>query len=170
MASTHRPSPILALAAAASLLVPAACGNSHRSSAQPTAPTTTLLRADDWTPPPVSGPPSPAGFCSVLTAMYRHEAELPRATTAVKEQILRDYVNTVPAALAAAPADIAPAARTYLTSVASILSALAAAGLDYKKIQKGSLTPLLLDPQIKAAGNQVLAYSQTQCHYAIGGT
>lgn len=117
----------------------------------------------------MTGPPSTASFCAALTAMYRHEAELPLATTPVKEQILRDYVSTVPEALAVAPADIAPAARTYLTSVATILSSLASAGLDYKKIEPGSLTPLLLDPQIKAAGNQVLAYSQTQCHYTIGG-
>lgn len=101
--------------------------------------------------------------------MYRHEAQLPLATTRVKEQILHDYVRTVPEALSAAPASIEPAARTYLTSVASILSSLAAAGLDYKKIKPGSLTALLLDPQIKAAGNQLLAYSQTQCHFAIGG-
>ena len=118
----------------------------------------------------MTGQPSEASFCTVLTAMYRHEAQVPLATTAVKEQILRDYVDTVPMAVAVAPADIAPAARTYLTSVDHILSALAAAGLDYKKIKPGTLTPLLLDPRIKAAGNQVLAYSQSQCHYTIGAT
>ncbi len=118
----------------------------------------------------MTGQPSNASFCAVLTAMYRHEAELPAATTDVKKQILGDYVRTVPLALAAAPSDIAPAARTYLTSVAHILAALAAAGLDYRRIKPGTLTPLLLDPRIKAAGNQVLAYSQSQCHYSIGAT
>lgn len=153
-----------------SALLVAGCGNSHRrSSAQPSTTVTTLLQADTWSAPQVSGPPSAASFCTVLTAMYRHEAELPLAAQKVKEQIVRDYVNTVPEALAAAPADIEAAARTYLTSVATILSSLAAAGLDYRKVKPGTLTPLLLDPQIKAAGNQVLAYSQTQCHYAIGG-
>lgn len=154
--------------AAGSAVLLAGCGDSHRS-AHPAPTSSTLLQVDHWTPPQVSGPPSPAGFCTVLTAMYRHEADLPRAAPAIGTQILRDYVSTVPAALAAAPADIAPAARTYLSSVASILTSLADAGLDYKKVKQGSLTPLLLDPQIKAAGNQVLAYSQNQCHYAIGG-
>lgn len=155
---------------AAGLLL-SGCGTAHRhSSARPPVTATTLVQVDTWTAPTVSGPPSPASFCAVLTAMYRHEAQIPLATQSVKEQILRDYVRTVPEALAAAPADIAPAARTYLNSVAQILSALAAAGLDYKKIKPGTLTPLLLDPQIKAAGNQVLAYSQSQCHYTIGGT
>lgn len=145
------------------------CAGTHRpASARSPVTATTLMQVDTWSVPTVPGAPSPAAFCTVLTAMYRHEAQLPLATTRVKKQILRDYVRTVPAALAAAPPDIAPAARTYLTSVAQILSSLATAGLDYKKIRPGSLTPLLLDPRIKAAGNQVLAYSQSRCHYAIG--
>lgn len=86
----------------------------------------------------------------------------------MKEQILRDYEATVPEALAVAPADIEPAARTYMTAVGRILGALAAAGLVYKKTRPGTLTPLLLDPQIKAAGNQVLDYARSQCHYVIG--
>ena len=167
--STRRHSRTLAALTVAGALLLGACGGSAPHAAAPSTTATTLLQADHWTAPKVSGPPSPANFCTVLTAMYRHEAQLPLATTRVKEQILRDYVRTVPEALSAAPAGIQPAARTYLTSVASILSSLAAAGLDYKKIKPGSLTALLLDPQIKAAGNQVLAYSQTQCHFAIGG-
>ncbi len=170
MASTHRRSRSLAALAATATLLLTACGSSpHRADGRPSTTVTTLLQSDTWVAPQVSGPPSTANFCALLTAMYRHEAQLPLATARVKEQILQDYVHTVPEALAAAPPDIAPAARTYLTSVASILSSLASAGLDYKKIKAGSLTPLLLDPQIKAAGNQVLAYSQTKCHFAIGG-
>lgn len=170
MASTRPPSRILAALTVAGALLLSACGGSPpRHAAAPPTTVTTLMQTDRWSAPRLNGPPSAANFCTVLTAMYRHEAQLPLATTPVKEQILRDYVRTVPEALSAAPPAIEPAARTYLTSVASILSSLAAAGLDYKKIKPGSLTALLLDPQIKAAGNQVLAYSQTQCHFAIGG-
>lgn len=155
----------------ACMLVASACGSAHRqASAHPATTTTTLMQVDSWSAPEPSGPPSPGAFCSVLTAMYRHEADLPLATRNVKEQILRDYVRTVPVALAVAPPDIAPAARIYLTSVSRILTTLATVGLDYKKIKPGTLTALLLDPQIKAAGNQVLAYSQSQCHYTIGAT
>ncbi|HET9076836.1 MAG TPA: hypothetical protein VFN68_07880 [Acidimicrobiales bacterium] len=155
-------------------LVLAGCGGGHSRAADPrpaaaATTTTTLLQVDNWTAPAVSGPASQTNFCTVLTAMYRHESELPDASPAVRKDILRDYVNTVPEALAAAPPDIAGAAGTYLHSVASILSSLVSAGLDYRKVKPGSLTPLLLDPQIKAAGNQVLAYSQSKCHYAIGG-
>jgi hypothetical protein len=133
-------------------------------------PATTLLARDDWTAPSVTGPPSAANFCTVLTAMYRHESELPIATQKIKEQIVRDFVATVPEALAAAPAPIAPAAHTYLVSLAAVLRALDQAGLDYRRIPAGTLTPLLLDPNVKTAGNQVLAYSQTVCHYTIGGS
>lgn len=157
------------MVAAAALVAVAGCGSPHRRSGA-AATTTTLLGTDHWSPPAVNGGPSAKNFCALLEAMYRHEAELPVATAAVKVQILRDYVATVPEAIAAAPADISGAAKTYLTSVATILSAVASAGLDYNKIKRGTLTPLLLDPQIKAAGNQVLSYSQTQCHYTIGGT
>lgn len=157
------------MVAAVSVVAMAGCGGPHRRSDAAAKTTTTLLGTDHWSPPAVSGAPSATKFCTVLEAMYRHEAEIPVATTAVKEQILRDYVATVPEAIAAAPADIAGAAKTYLTSVATILSAVASAGLDYNKIKRGTLTPLLLDPQIKTAGDQVLSYSQTQCHYTIGG-
>ena len=142
----------------------AGAGTRHAS-----APTTTLLNTDEWRPPTVAGPPSSQSFCKVLVAMYAHEAQLPVATTRVKEETLSDFVASVPAALSTAPADIAPSARTYLTSLAGVLKALAAGGLDYKKVPAGTLTPLLLDPNIKAAGNKVLDYSRTVCHYTIGG-
>lgn len=150
---------------ALALILLSACGHpSHRQA----APTTTLLQNDTWKPPVVTGPPSARNFCSVLVAMYEHQTQLPVATTRVKEQILSDFVATVPEALASAPADIAAPARTYLTSLAHLLDALARNGLDYKKVPGGTLTPLLLDPSIKAAGNQVLSYSRTVCHYTIG--
>lgn len=127
-----------------------------------------LLRSDDWSLPAAVGPPGPATFCLLLTALYRHEAKLPEAADkAVKEQFLHDYVAAVPRVEAEAPPALAAAARTYLGAVARILSAMAAAGLDYRKVPAGTLAPVLLDPSVKAAGNQVLAYSETTCHYDI---
>lgn len=156
---------VLGILLAVAVLV-AGCSSSHHRTS---TPTTTLIQVDRWTPPAVSGPPSQAAFCSVLTAMYRHETELPVATEPVKVQILKDFTATVPAALAVAPADIAGPARLYLTSLDSVLTALAQDGLDYKKLPPGTLTPLLLDTKVQSAARAVLAYSQTQCHYSIGG-
>lgn len=101
--------------------------------------------------------------------MYRHEAELPRAAKALKPRILDDFVTTVPTAEVAAPADIAAAARTYLGALAPLLDALAKNGLDYQKVPKATLTPFLLDPAVRTAGDAVLAYSERVCHYTIGG-
>lgn len=148
------------------LLLLAGCGGGSRHAS---APTTTLLETDVWTAPVVTGPPSSQSFCTVLVAMYSHQSSLPLAAPVVKEQILSDFTATVPEALASAPPDIAPAARTYLTTLTGVLNALVKGGLDYKKVPAGTLTPLLLDPNIKAAGTQVLDYSRSVCHYAIGG-
>ncbi|HET6875795.1 MAG TPA: hypothetical protein VFH70_13495 [Acidimicrobiales bacterium] len=156
----------LLVAFAVGIAVLAGCG---RPSHHQAAPTTTLIHTDSWTPPPVTGPPSSHNFCTVLVAMYAHQTQLPVATMAVKKQILSDFAATVPEALATAPPDIEPSARTYLTSLASLLRALVKYGFDYKKVPAGSLTPLLLDPSVKAAGTQVLSYSRTVCHYTIGG-
>ncbi|HET9731796.1 MAG TPA: hypothetical protein VFP54_03890 [Acidimicrobiales bacterium] len=153
------------LAGAVFVAALAGCGGPHRHSA---ASTTTLLHADRWTAPVVTGPPSAAGFCTVLVAMFSHQSELPVATTPVKKRILADFVATVPEALRNAPPDIAPAARIYLDRLAAVLTALSAANFDYGKVPAGTLAPLLLDPEVKAAGNRVLAYSSTVCHYTIG--
>jgi hypothetical protein len=156
---------LVGMVAAAAGISGCSSPSSHRASET----TTTLLQVDDWKAPAATGGPSQANFCRVLIAMYRHEAELPRAAPRAKEQIVADFVATVPEAESVAPPPVAAAARTYLTAVTAILQALERAGLDYTKIKPGTLTPLLLDPSIKAAGNQVLTYSQTQCHYPIGG-
>lgn len=147
------------------VLATSCSGSVHHAS----APTTTLVRVDHWQPPVATGPPSAEAFCSVLTSMYRHETELPVATEEVKAEILNDFAATVPTALAVAPPDIAAAARLYLTTLSPVLTALAQAGLDYKKLPAGTLTPLLLDKNVQTAARAVLAYSQTQCHYSIGG-
>ena len=148
------------------MILLAGCSGSGRHH---TAPVTTLLQTDDWTPPTVTGPPSAATFCTVLTAMYRHEAELPVAAKLLKPKILEDFVATVPSAETAAPPDIAGPARTYLGTLAPLLDALARAGLDYGKVPKGTLSPFLLDPEVRSAGQTVLAYSERVCHYTIGG-
>lgn len=148
------------------MLLLTGCSGSGRHNA---SPVTTLLQTDDWTPPTVSGPPSAAAFCTVVTAMYRHEAELPVAAKQVKPRILEDFVATIPTAEKVAPPDIAGPARTYLGSLAPLLDALARAGLDYRKVPKGTLTPFLLDPGVRSAGDAVLGYSERVCHYTIGG-
>jgi hypothetical protein len=146
--------------------VAAACASSGAHHASGTSGQ--LIRTDNWSPPALAGAPSAATFCALVTAVYEHEAELPRAaTTKVKEQIVGDYISAVPQMVAAAPPDIAPAARTYFEGIARILRDLTRAGLDYRKLPAGTLGPLLLDPAMKAAGNQVIAYSQTTCHYNL---
>lgn len=167
MPSTRRRDlPILLAVWAAGLTALAGCGGGSHHAA---TAATTLLATDDWKAPVVAGPPSDRSFCTVLVAMYAHQTQLPVATTAVKKQILSDFVATVPEALASAPPGIEASARTYLTHLAPLLDALVKGGLDYKKVPAGTLSPLLLDPSIKAAGNQVLSYSRTVCHYTIGG-
>lgn len=90
------------------------------------------------------------------------------ATNKVREQILGDYVAEAPAMVGAAPAPVAADARLYITSVAVILADLQKAGLNGKKITDPKLAQLLLDPQVKAAGNNVIAFVRDNCHYAIG--
>lgn len=148
------------------LLLLAGCGGSRHHSS---APTTTLLQTDVWKVPAVAGPPSSANFCTVLVAMYSHESQLPLATPPVKKEILSDFSAAIPVALAAAPSNIAAPARTYLSSLGTLLDALVKGDLDYKKVPAATLTPLLLDPNIKAAGTEVLNYSRSVCHYPIGG-
>lgn len=157
------------LAALAIAVVVAGCG-SHPAGRRASTPTTTLIAEDTWHLPPVSGPPSQQGFCTLLVAAYTHVGKLPEAANLhVREQMVGDFVGSAPAIIASAPPPIASQAKVYLTAVSQILQAFEHAGLDSSKLPKGELAPLLLDPRIKAAGNQVLDYSETECHYTIGG-
>ncbi|MGH9056923.1 MAG: hypothetical protein ACRDYY_13845 [Acidimicrobiales bacterium] len=151
--------------------IAAGCGSPAARSATPRkAPATPLITADTWALPAVSGPPSTANFCTLLVATYTHEGRLPFARDQkVREEMVADYVRAEPRVAAAAPPQIAPAARTYLGAVAGILADMDRAGLDAKKVPHGSLGPYLLDPRVTAAGDQVLAFSQNYCHYTIGG-
>jgi hypothetical protein len=161
------------LTALAIIFLAGCSGGSHpiskRPAHTPSVTPSTLLGSDVWTLPAVPGPPSTANFCTLLTAVYRHEGLIPEAEPAVKVQIVDDYVSAVPEMIAEAPPSIAADANTYLTQTGKALGALAAAGLDYKKVPPGTFTALLLDPTVKSAGDAVLAFSQQQCHYTIGG-
>jgi hypothetical protein len=144
---------------------------SHASSRHVAAPTTTLITQDVWHLPPNSGLASTENFCTLLVSTYRHIGDLPHAANVrVREAIVEDYVDAAPTIIAAAPSSIASQAKVYISAVAQILAAFERVGLNGNKLPKGQLGPLLLDPQIKEAGNQVLAYSQSECHYTIGGT
>lgn len=148
------------------VLVSSCSGGGHPRS---TGPTTTLLTADRWSPPVVNGGPSTQNFCALAVSVYTHMAQLPfAATTRIKEQILGDYVSTAPMMVAAAPAPVADDAKVYITGVAVILGDLRDAGLNGKKITDPRVADLLLDPRVKAAGRNVIAFVQDNCHYSIG--
>lgn len=148
----------------------AACGGSHH--APKTSPNTqvTAVRADDWHPPVVSGPPSTANFCTLLVAQYTHiKTNVLAVNLRVRQQIVHDYITFTPNVIAAAPPDIAPAATVYLQAIARVLGDLNAVGLNAAKAPPGQVGAVLTDPQIQAAGAQVLGYSQQYCHYDISG-
>lgn len=143
------------------------CGSHHTPKAS--APTTTLVKVDTWTAPVVSGPASPANYCALVVSLYKHEQDLEVAAgTKLKEQIVTDYVKTVPKIVTESPPAIASAAKLYFDSTATILGQLVQNHLNAQK-NKGSGLALLLDPAVKTAGNQVIAYTGTNCHYTIGG-
>jgi hypothetical protein len=118
----------------------------------------------------LAGPPSRTAFCTGLTALYQHAALVPDATNLrVQQQIVADFVGFEPSVVAAAPAEIAPAAKLYLGRVAGVLAALNRVSLNAAKLQPGALIPYLFDPTVKAAGTKVVAFAATDCHYTIGG-
>lgn len=154
------------LAALAAMTAVGACGGGVTSHASRSS----SVGADTWTPPAISGPPSTAKFCTLLVAGYQHLGQIPNAVSnKVRQDIVADFIAVVPKVIAAAPAEIAGPAAIYLRSVAQILSDLDRVGLNAQKLAPGQLSPLLLDPTIKAAGTKVIAYSQANCHYTIGG-
>lgn len=163
----HERRPLRVLAVLVCLIVTTSgCSNNHAS--KRSGPS--LITADNWTAPVVTGGASPQNFCTLLVAMYEHEAQIPlAANNKIKEQMLQDYVNTTPRTVSEAPPTVARAAGIYLPSVAKLLADLIRVGLDSQKLRGGNLASLLLDPRIKSAGNEVLAYSRSQCHYNISG-
>jgi len=160
-------------ASAAAALLLAACGGHGAAKAARRAapgPTTTAVVADTWSPPVVAGPPSTATFCTLLVATYAHIGTLPRAASLrVRQDIVSDYVRLTPHVVAAAPPQIAEAAKLYLTTVATVLTLVNRVGLDASRLPKGQLSELLLDPRVRAAGDAVVNFSQQDCRYTIGG-
>lgn len=143
------------------------CGGGHSSA--DSGPTTTLLTADRWTPPAATGPPSTAKFCTLLVADYQHLASLAAAPKLkVRQEIITDYVDFAPTVIAFAPPTIAVAAKLYLDSIATVLRNLNAVGLDAQKLRTGAGISLLLDPNVRTAGDAVLNFSAQYCHYDIG--
>ena len=150
----------------------AACSGPHGHKADP-ATTTTLppgtITADVWNPPQLSGPPSPSNFCTALTAIYRHMADLPHVLSVpLTKQFLGDYVSYAPTVVAEAPAAVKPSASLYLGAVATYLQKLAGADLELGKLPPGALTDLASKP-VNDAYTVLSGYSQNICHYTIGG-
>ncbi|MHB1533316.1 MAG: hypothetical protein ACYC1D_01635 [Acidimicrobiales bacterium] len=160
---------LLGAAAILTSVITGCSGPAHaRIARRPPAPTTTVLQADHWNPPAVSGPPSTANFCTLLVADYRHLATNADATNPkVRAQILDDYAAFAPTVIAAAPPVIAPAATVYLGGIAKAVGAIAAAGLDPQKADKADVGGVIFDPAVQQAGNQVQAFSRQYCHYDI---
>ncbi len=169
--SSRRPSGGLVAAAVALAVVLGACSAGHRGNA---GPATTLppgtITVDRWIPPTLSGGPSPANFCAALTAVYQHMAELPHVlSTKVSEDILSDYVSYAPTVIAEAPPEVRDSASAYVTAVSTYLQQLIQAGLDLGRLPAGALQPLAT-PSVNAAYSSLYGYSQTECHYTIGGS
>jgi len=143
------------------------CASHHAAS---TGPTTTLVTADQWAPPVMSGPPTTGEFCTGLVAVYQHLGNIAAAPRLqVRQQIIGDYVNFAPALIASAPPSIAAAAKLYIGSIAIALRDLDAVDLNAQKLRTGQVLGLLLNPTVRSAGNAVLAFSSQYCHYDIGG-
>lgn len=144
-----------------------ACGGHHAAGSG--GPTTTLVTSDRWAPPTTDGTASVANFCTLIVADYQHLAELSAAANLkVREQIVSDAVRFAPRVISAAPSNIASPAARYLGSMAQVLGALDAAGLNAANLKSGA-AGLLFDPKVQSAGNQVIAYTAQHCHYQIGG-
>jgi hypothetical protein len=126
------------------------------------------VAATAWPPALPPGPASEAKFCTALVDQYRHLRQPLAATRtlAQRELLVRDYVEFTPQVVAAAPPTIAPAAGLYLTSIAKVLNAFVAAGMDARKVPP-SVGSLLTDSRVEAAGSQVVAYSRSDCHFSI---
>lgn len=127
------------------------------------------ITVDRWNPPALQGEPSSANFCAALTAIYQHTAELSHVVSKkLSEQILSDYTAYAPTVIAQSPPDVRASASVYIGAVSQYLTDLVRAGLDLSKLPAGSLEQLS-SPSVNAAFTALSGYSQTQCHYTIGG-
>lgn len=141
-------------------------GSNHRTS----GPTTTLVKVDRWIAPTVAMTPGTEGYCTAVVSIYRHLASLPFAANhTVRVDMVKDYLGEVPTMIATAPPPVADDSKLYFTAVAQILGDLQKAGLNPRRLSDPNLSRLLLDPQIKAAGDRVIGFVKANCNYLIGG-
>lgn len=154
--------------AAAVLLV--ACSSGHgRSTPATTLPPGTIT-VDRWNPPVLTGGPTTANFCAALTAIYQHTADLSHVVSKkVSTDILSDYIRYAPTLIAQSPEPVHDSTAVYIGAVAAYLQKLVTAGLDLSRLPPGALGALGTSP-VKAAYSSLSGYSQTECHYTIGGT
>jgi hypothetical protein len=131
---------------------------------------TTAVAADTWSPPGVGPTPGTANFCALLSAVYTHEATLSDVPNPhVREDIVADYIRLVPRMISVAPPAIASAAGLYFKTIAAVLTSMENVALNASKLSRAQLASLLLDPRVKAAGDNVMTFSEHYCHYTIGG-
>lgn len=156
------------------MMVTASCSSAKPAATPAVRPSPTTLPAgtitvDRWDPPPLTGGPGPAPFCSGLTALYGHMAQLSHVVSkSVTEQFLSDYVSYAPVVAAHAPAPVAPSAELYLGAVARYLRQLVAARLSIARLTPGALSALSSAP-VNEAFATLSGYVTTTCHYTIGG-
>lgn len=143
-------------------------GDGGRAAAPTTLPPGTIT-VDRWSPPTLTGGPGQANFCSALTAIYQHMGDLPHVISRkVTESIIGDYVAYAPTVVAQAPPAIHPSAAAYIGAVSTYLHELIQSGLDQGHLPTGSLATLST-PALRTDYSDVFGYTQTQCHYTIGG-
>lgn len=149
-----------------------ACGSSHGAVAQNTPrqslPIPKAVTRDDWKPPSTAGSPSTGTFCRLLVANFKHVQDNAIATTtAVKTQIVEDFVHFTPKVVAAAPSDISGPADTYLSGIADVLQTLATHGFDAAKAPPGAIGNVLFDPKVTSAEGQLRTWALQNCGYDI---
>ncbi len=168
--SSRRPSRPLIAAALAVAFGLTGCSAGHgRAQPAATLPPGTIT-VDRWIPPVLSGGPSTSNFCTALTAVYQHMADLQHVVSKkVAEDMLSDYVSYAPTVIAESPPDMHTNASLYIGAVSSYLHDLVVAGLDLGHLRAGALQPLA-NPRVNAAYSSLYGYSQTECHYTIGGS
>lgn len=156
----HRILRVQSVLAGAAVLCAASCGG-HKPHAAHPAP----VQRSAWQLPAANGGPSVANFCALFADEVGHLRDLgnrPPAQAFV--QTLYDLAAEAPSIAAAAPPEIAPAAKVYFSDMALTYKVLVDAqthqpGPDFAVLKK---TVSGQDPHIP---NQVTAFTQANCHF-----